>query len=588
MRIKSTLTIIGLALLMALSLPAQTVRVVFVSGNASIQRPDEALSRAIQKGETVIIGSRIVTGADGRVVLTPMNGVKSIITPNTTLLIESVSEKPTDGGNGGVTQQATLDLKEGAVVSDLEKQPGVTFDYNIRTTRGIAGARGTNYTVGINAAGVQTVIVSHGNIALTFTNGTLVSIAIGQIAITQPNGANQSINNINQLSPADQKIAQNWTNITVAAIATAVEAGELPRSALDLALEAAARLGIPLTPEVRAIVDRVRSLSARIDTPTKEERKALEKEKDTIIPTIDEVSNDTLHEPEQQYPGYASFAAYQASLTGQQQIALGSVLSYFENPEALESKLSSGQFAHDLTNVLQLYHDLNLPGETLHALGILANDNTEAVGADLDGLRNLIIAYQSVDFDSNPAVKLVEADYGQGTAINNTGANFFFPGGDRLNSAILYNITFDATGSSESTLRVGATRRLVINNTNVVGDTFSSNFGVELRASDIVDLNSTRFGPSVTSILIEATTINLVNIDFANGSSVTLNSRDGGTANGSNGAGIYPHFGSSVVGRVNFITGVKYDGNAINNTTDFDTHAAGHINIGKINQPVTF
>ena len=77
MKFSSLLAIVGLTLISVLSLPAQTVRVIFSSGEASMQRPDESALRPVVKGETVIIGTRIVTGADGRVVLTPMPGVKS-------------------------------------------------------------------------------------------------------------------------------------------------------------------------------------------------------------------------------------------------------------------------------------------------------------------------------------------------------------------------------------------------------------------------------------------------------------------------------------------------------------------------------
>lgn len=253
--------------MMALALPAQTVRVIFVSGQASLQRPDEVALRPALKGETVIIGTRIVTGADGRVVLTPMPGVKSIITPNTTLVLESVSETRTSATE--VTHQAVLDLKQGAVVSDLQKPEGVTYDYSIRTARGLAGARGTTFTVGINLAGIQTVVVAHGSISITFTDGSKAVLTPGQLSITKANGETESVNNIGELSEADQKIAKNWTEITIAAIATALEAGiELDPTALNNALDAAKSLGITLSPETQAAVDRALATVPPLNEPT--------------------------------------------------------------------------------------------------------------------------------------------------------------------------------------------------------------------------------------------------------------------------------------------------------------------------------
>lgn len=255
MRLSTLFATLGLALVMTLGLSAQTVRVIFVSGQASLQRPDEAALRPALKGETVIIGTRIVTGADGRVVLTPMPGVKSIITPNTTLLLESVSENRTSATE--VTHQAVLDLKEGAVVSDLQKPEGVTYDYSIRTARGLAGARGTTFTVGINAAGIQTIVVAHGTISINFTDGRSATLSLGQLSITKASGETQSVNNVTDLPEADQKVAQTWAETTIAAIATALEAGiELDTEALNNALDAAKSLGITLSPETQAAVDR--------------------------------------------------------------------------------------------------------------------------------------------------------------------------------------------------------------------------------------------------------------------------------------------------------------------------------------------
>ena len=256
MRLPTFFATLGLALVMTLALPAQTVRVIFVSGQAALQRPDEPALRPVVKGETVIIGTRIVTGADGRVVLTPMPGVKSIVAPNTTLLLESVSEIRTSDTN--VTHQAVLDLKEGAVVSDLQKPEGVSYDYSIRTARGLAGARGTTFTVGINKAGIQTIVVAHGSISINFTDGGKAVLTPGQLSITKPNGDTQSVSNVGELSEADQKIAKNWTETTVSAIATALETGiELDPTALNNALDAAKSLGITLSPETQAAVDRI-------------------------------------------------------------------------------------------------------------------------------------------------------------------------------------------------------------------------------------------------------------------------------------------------------------------------------------------
>ncbi len=267
MRLHTCFSIIGLAFLLSLDLSAQTVRVIFVSGHAELQRPDEAAAHPAQKGESVIIGTRITTGPDGRVVLTPMPGVKSMIAPNTTIVLESASDShpsPTE-----VTHQATLNLKVGAVVSDLQKQEGVTYDYSIRTPRGLAGARGTTFTVGLNEAGIQTIIVSHGTITLSLADGRQVSLTIGQVSITQPGGTTEHGGKVSDLSPADQALAAKWVKTTLETLSEAVESGiKLQSTALSNALDTAKSLGISVPAELQQRVENLISQQPETKTGT--------------------------------------------------------------------------------------------------------------------------------------------------------------------------------------------------------------------------------------------------------------------------------------------------------------------------------
>ena len=80
-----------------------------------------------------------------------------------------------------------------------------------------------------------------------------------------------------------------------------------------------------------------------------------------------------------------------------------------------------------------------------------------------------------------------------------------------------------------------------------------------------------RFSDQVRQITMEAMTINLSNLNFPGGSVVNLNSAYGGID------GMYPNFGSSSVGRVNFIQNVKYNSNLINTRSAFDTYGSNLI-----------
>jgi hypothetical protein len=89
---------------------------------------------------------------------------------------------------------------------------------------------------------------------------------------------------------------------------------------------------------------------------------------------------------------------------------------------------------------------------------------------------------------------------------------------------------------------------------------------IHLSAFNELSINGLNFSDNVREIYMQAITIDLRNIYFPGGSSVTLQSQFGGIN------GIYPTFGQDdrQVGRVNFIENVGYDKTTINNQVIFD------------------
>lgn len=240
-----TLAILFLAPALAWS---QSVRVLAVSGAAEIQTPHDAAPRLVVRGDEVTVGTRITTGSDGRVVLTPMPGVQSIITPGSTVLLESAS---TTADGTATTHQALLDLRVGAIVTDLQRAPDTNYDYSIRTARGVAGARGTTYTVGINEAGVQSVIVTQGAVTVQSLDGTSATLAPGQFSFTNALGQTTLVTSLANLSPAQRSAANNLINLTLNSLAAATQSG-VPTSVLQSAIQAAEQLGVEIAPETRA------------------------------------------------------------------------------------------------------------------------------------------------------------------------------------------------------------------------------------------------------------------------------------------------------------------------------------------------
>lgn len=104
-----------------------------------------------------------------------------------------------------------------------------------------------------------------------------------------------------------------------------------------------------------------------------------------------------------------------------------------------------------------------------------------------------------------------------------------------------------------------------------------------IKASRNLNVDGLTFSRAVSSILMEATTIRLSNVNFPLNSAVRLNSLKGPLD------GKYPNFGSAVsaaqqVGRVNFIKNVSSGGNALNTRQAFDQYGK-NITIGKIATP---
>lgn len=244
-------------LFFALSAPltgllGQSVRVLVATGEVTLQAPGETAPRPAVKGDVVPLGSRLVTGPGARLVLTPFPGITSMLAENSTLVVER-AESSTPPGTTATLQQATLDLKTGAIVSDLEKQAGIAYDYSVKTPRGVAGARGTIYAVAIHVSGVESVLVSDGTIQITFTDATSLTLSPGQASLTRPGQPSADVTRLSDLSPSEQTILQAVMETTLETLAAAIEAGvDLQPDALQLTLQFALDFGFEIDAELLA------------------------------------------------------------------------------------------------------------------------------------------------------------------------------------------------------------------------------------------------------------------------------------------------------------------------------------------------
>ncbi len=141
------------------------------------------------------------------------------------------------------------------------------------------------------------------------------------------------------------------------------------------------------------------------------------------------------------------------------------------------------------------------------------------------------------------------------------------------------NISMDGVSlnvSQEAAIR--GMRDVSLVNVGIGADSMAS-----IKAARNLNVDGLTFSRSVSSILMEATTIRLSNVDFPLNSAVRLNSLKGPLD------GKYPNFGSAIpaaeqVGRVNFIQNVSSGGNRLNTRQAFDQYGQ-NITIGKIGNP---
>ena len=106
---------------------------------------------------------------------------------------------------------------------------------------------------------------------------------------------------------------------------------------------------------------------------------------------------------------------------------------------------------------------------------------------------------------------------------------------------------------------------------------------VRMKASRELNVNGLELSQKLPSLILEATTIRLRNVDFPSSTAVQMNSLKGPID------GKYPNFGtqipmSSQLGRVNFLENVRSGGNLLKDRMTFDQFG-GNISIGKIPVP---
>lgn len=138
-----------------------------VTGKATATLPNGS-TVDLTAGTKLPQGSTITTGADGDVYLETHKGYVSAIKKDSVVTVDEVSVV-TEGGK--VTQERTmLDLKSGNLVAQLDPKKKAVNNYQVRTPKGVAAARGTTFSVAYKG-GTITVAVVGGVVRITGADG---------------------------------------------------------------------------------------------------------------------------------------------------------------------------------------------------------------------------------------------------------------------------------------------------------------------------------------------------------------------------------------------------------------------------------
>ena len=196
--------------------------VLKVKGTVTVIAAGQTEPVTLKVGDKLPQGATIVTGADSEVDVQAFNGAVATIKSGSTVNLEKLSV--TTSGGVVTKQTALLNLKVGAIYSNIDPANHNINDYGIRTPKGVAAARGTTYGVQVKADGTVQLFVTTS--AVTFYNtstGKSVTVPAGSAIKVSPTGVVSSIsigdlvqeefNNLEKTGTANFKVVGEGTGV---------------------------------------------------------------------------------------------------------------------------------------------------------------------------------------------------------------------------------------------------------------------------------------------------------------------------------------------------------------------------------------
>lgn len=206
MKTRNIITLV-LAVFVTSLMSAQSATVFRMTGakSASVLLPDANDETPLSEGQSVPEGSLITVGAGTKLFLRTFQGAITTADANTVFVIETVEKTEDD------RETTTLELRSGNLVATLDPTKRGIHDYGVRTPKGVAAARGTNFTISVDGLDVV-VTVSEGEVSFDIPELPVPVVLVPGTAST--GGASQSL----------AQAVQNSDPATVAKINTALQA----------------------------------------------------------------------------------------------------------------------------------------------------------------------------------------------------------------------------------------------------------------------------------------------------------------------------------------------------------------------------
>jgi|GEM_PF-1338126 len=147
-------------------------KILALKGDVHIQLPGEASPQEATIGQPVPEGAKLFTASGSKVMVGLTKGASTLLEEDSTLEVNNLKVKKK--GNRITRRDILLEVDKGSTLSFL-KSTGDISDFKVKTTVGIAAARGTIWRSGSNS-----IQVVDGVVSVTLPGGQTVSVPAGK------------------------------------------------------------------------------------------------------------------------------------------------------------------------------------------------------------------------------------------------------------------------------------------------------------------------------------------------------------------------------------------------------------------------